>query len=183
MRIFHPALRRPCGCCLDVAVWMCPSRAERKTAAPQGESLPLNARSRSALRGCATCGKKQKATEPPWNGFSRNLQASAFQSTHFSSCRCIRPHSISHAFKTLGQRSRPCTHTSDRPLDYLLHNRSYSGRMRHICLRSHSEFRRDRGLAKRCPPGKGRHLRGLQPRLNSRNSNLRRCSTTAANTC
>lgn len=77
---------------------MCPSRAERKTAAPQGESLPLNARSRSALRGCATCGKKQKATEPPWNGFSRNLQASAFSRHTFQAADAfdhIRSHTHS----------------------------------------------------------------------------------------
>ena len=93
LRLVQPALRRPCGCCLPVAVWMCPSRSERKTAAPRVKPLPLNARSRSALRGCARLGKNKRLLShlnssfrnSPASAFSRHTLQSADALNHFRS--------------------------------------------------------------------------------------------------
>lgn len=110
----------------------------RKTAAPQVESLPLIARSRSAMRGCAKRGRAQKAAEPPVT-----LTFEIHQPQLSVDSLCLQTHTATfdprHS-KTLGNRSRSSTRTSDHPLFHRLHNTRFSSRMRHKFLRAHSEF-------------------------------------------
>ena len=91
----------------------------RKPSPPHVESLPLNARSRSALRGCARLGRKQKAAEP------LELLVSEFpaSTSKFQSCT-LHDNSQSQTPSKRLADGLDLLRISDRPLFNPLHKRS-----------------------------------------------------------